>query len=289
MCILPWLTDVGGRSEQIAVIDDAWLFNFVCNAVEIVARLCKYIPSLPSDARIRTLREVKHPLIHAYRGKLVNNWKTDGANFCFSYLSAALQFHITGKGSEEGGRATSLITHAPHCTPTDLTPLKHIPKNQYSCECTPTHTLKDRSQRTSTCELMNIWMQRKCESEGAAESSLSNGIRDWVGPGGIHGEHQSVSDGCSCEPPDSPLACVCMWWCHGDLLQVSACASAEMFPPKDPDRYTEGTSPYAGSRQTISMRLSYDTLAHNSLLVPWFSYKSTLFFLKQYVSQLMIK
>lgn len=50
-----------GGSEQRAVIDDARLFNFVCSAVEM-ARLCKYIPSLPSDARIRTLREVKHPL-----------------------------------------------------------------------------------------------------------------------------------------------------------------------------------------------------------------------------------
>lgn len=95
---------------------------------------------------------------------------------------------MTGKGSEEGGRATSRITHAPHCTPTDLTPLKHTLKNQYSCECTPTHALKHRSQRTSTCELMNIWMQHKCESGGAAESSRSNSVRDRVGPGGIHSE-----------------------------------------------------------------------------------------------------
>lgn len=157
--------------------------------------------------------------IHAYRGKCVDNWKTDGANFCFSYSSAELQFHLTGKGSGEGARATSLITHVPHCTPTDLTPLKQPPKNQYSCECTPTHTLKDRSQRTSTCELMNIWMQHKYESEGAAESSHSNGVRDWVRPGGIHGAHWCSSKRSQWLQLWTPRLATCMhvyvvalWW-----------------------------------------------------------------------------
>lgn len=47
------------------------------------------------------------------------------------------------------------------------------------------------------------------------------------------GVHQSVSNGCSCEPPDSSLACVCMRWGCGDL-KVSACAPAEMFPSPGP-------------------------------------------------------
>lgn len=110
--------------------------------------------------------------------RMEENLSITGVNFCFSYLSEALQFHLTGKGSGEGAGATSLITHAPRCTPTDLTPLKHTPKNRCSCECAPTHTLKDRSQGTSTCELMNIWMQPKSEGGGAAESSRSNSVRD---------------------------------------------------------------------------------------------------------------
>lgn len=55
------LADWCGRERgtvRRAVIDGAPLFNFVCIAAEIMMRLCKYIPFLPYDTRIRRLREV---------------------------------------------------------------------------------------------------------------------------------------------------------------------------------------------------------------------------------------
>lgn len=71
-------------------------------------------------------------------------WEWERKSFCFSYLSAALVFHLAEVTSQEGPEyLLSDDTHA-HCTLTDLTPFTHthIQTDVHRKAHTHTHTLR---------------------------------------------------------------------------------------------------------------------------------------------------
>lgn len=67
VCVLPWLTDVG---ENEGLSGEPWSMALHCSTLSaLLLRLCKYIPFLPYDTRIRRLWEVNHWLNACISGK----------------------------------------------------------------------------------------------------------------------------------------------------------------------------------------------------------------------------
>lgn len=139
-------------SGRRAVIDGAPLFNFVCIAVEIMARLCKYLPVLPHDTTIRRLRDVNHWLNACVSRKTCQCPEDRWSKLQLQLFVSSAK--VTGKGSQEGPCTSSLMTPIFHCTLADLTPyrLNHTNTPQRTDTAASAHPLpplKPRSrQRT---------------------------------------------------------------------------------------------------------------------------------------------
>lgn len=150
MRVLPWLSDVGGSEGASG---DLWLMALHASTLSaLLLRLWwdyANTQTFPSTWRQDLETPGRESLTQrAYQGKLVNSQKTNGENFCFSYLSAELQFKVTRKAIPEGPSTTSLMTPISHCTLADLTLHRHTDTSQRSAAAASSHPLTPLHPRT---------------------------------------------------------------------------------------------------------------------------------------------